>query len=66
MKGDNYTKVQVGRKWKGNLFKINHNTRSRPLVVKECLSLSNYRTFGFISHQNLQPLFSKKSITGNK
>ena len=47
MKGGNYTKVQEGTKWRGNLFKINYNTGSRTHAGKDYLSLSNYGTFGF-------------------
>jgi hypothetical protein len=47
MSGGNYTPVQQGTTWKGNLFKISYNTGAGTHAGSDYLSLSNFGSFGF-------------------
>lgn len=45
--GGNYTTVQEGTMWNGNLFKINYNTGAGTHAGTDYLSWSQYGSFGF-------------------
>lgn len=47
MPNGNYTAIQEGSTWKGNLFKINYNTGAGIHSGTDYLSWSNHGTFGF-------------------